>query len=158
MNKNRQSIFFDETHSFMSFNYQWLDNFRENLNEIFEQFSECFNNLIEKNLSINEQLQFIEQLVTYIKTIQMICSNIRSTVLSDKQRQLKLYKRHLIKNSSNEFITENLKELLYELLRTLNKYIQRYSQAFSIPYQLEILDQDDQSIDFEQLIFTVVLY
>lgn len=155
-------MFSDQTRSFICFNSQLLKEFRQNLNEILEQIERCFNHLINPNLSINEQIKLIEELIINIKTIQIICSNIRSSLMIAKQREFKIYKHQLIKTFENNQILspeilKNFQKLLWDSLLTIRKYIQTYCQAFLIPYQVEICDQENKSIDIEQLTFLVIL-
>ncbi len=137
----------------ISFDSHWLEEFHQNLNQIFEQIERCFNNLINENISINKQIQLIQELINYIKNIQIICSNIRSPLMINKERQLNIYKNQL---SKNDEISQNLIELLYDVLRTIMTYIQTYCQAFLIPYQIEICNQENQSINIEQFTSSVI--
>ncbi len=137
----------------ISFDSHWLEEFHQNLNQIFEQIERCFNNLINENISINKQIKLIQELIIYIKNIQIICSNIRSPLMINKERQLNIYKNQL---SKNDEISQNLIELLYDVLRTIMTYIQTYCQAFLIPYQIEICNQENQSINIEQFTSSVI--
>ncbi|CAF0997755.1 unnamed protein product [Rotaria sordida] len=161
LNKNRQKISLDQTRSFLSSNPRWLEEFRQNINLIFEQIEQCFNNLINPNssiLSINKQIKLNQELIGYCKKVQNICSDIQSSSFIDTQHELKFYTIQLIKQSQNENeqvlnsqISENLIQLLYDLLLALIKYIQAYCQAFLIPYDVEIYNDENKSIDIEQV-------
>ncbi len=145
----------------ISFDFRWLEEFHQNLNQIFEQIERCFNHLINENLSINEQIQFIEELINSGKTIQIICSDIRSSLMFDKQHELKIYNLQLRKKLENEEIlsseiSQNFIQLLCDFLVTFIKYIQTYCQAFLIPYHIEIYNQENKSIDIEQFTSLVI--
>lgn len=142
----------DQTRWFIPSNYRWFEEFHDNLNPIIQQIERCFNDLIERNLSINEQIQIIEDLINYLKTIQIICSEIRSPLMSNKQQELKYYKIQLRKNQNSE----DLIQLVWNVLLTIGKYIQTYCQAFLIPYEVEICDDEYEAIDIEQLMSTVI--
>ncbi|CAF4197511.1 unnamed protein product, partial [Rotaria sp. Silwood2] len=161
LNKNKQKKSLDQTRSFPSSNPRWLEEFRQNINSTLEQIEQRFNRLINPNspeLSINEQIKLIQELIGYNKTIQNTCLDIQSPLFIEKQRELKLYTAQLIKQSQNENkqiltsqTSENLVRLLFDLLLTLMTYIQTYCQAFLIPYEVEIYNDDNKSIDIEQV-------
>jgi hypothetical protein len=152
-NKNKQIISIDQTRWFIPSNSRRLEEFRDNLNPIFQQIERCFNDLIDRNLSINEQIQLIDDLINYLKNIQLICSEIRSSLMINKQQELKHYK---IRLSETNQISEDLIQLVWNVLLTVGKYIQTYCQAFLIPYEIEICDNEYEAIDIEQLMSTVI--
>jgi hypothetical protein len=160
LNKNKQIMPSDQTRSCLAFNPRWIEEFRLNMNRALEHFEQHFNRLINPNLSllsINEQIKSIQALLDYIKPIQITCSDIQSSLIVDKQRELKDYITQLIKKSQDDKkqnlssqMHENLIRLLWDLLITLIKYIQTYCQAFLIPYEVEIRNEDNKSTDIER--------
>ncbi|CAF0926564.1 unnamed protein product [Adineta steineri] len=150
-NKNKQSKSSDQVRLFDS---HWIEEFRQNINTKFEQIEQCINHLINPNLpllSIDEQIKSIQELINYIKTIQITCSDIQSPLIIDKQRELKTYINELIRKSSNGTERQALVRLLFDSLLAIIKYIETYCQAFLIPYEVEIYNNEHQSIDIEQL-------
>jgi hypothetical protein len=152
---NKQVIPSDQTRWFIPSNCGWLEEFRDNLNQIFQQIERCFNGLIEQNLTIDEQIQLIDELINYLKNIQNICSKIRSISMMRRQRELKHYKTQLKKQTEKSSISEDFIQLIWNVLLTIGKYIQTYCQAFLIPYEVEICDDDYEAVDTEQLLSTV---
>ena len=150
-NRNKQMNSVDQTRWFVPSDSRWLEAFRRNLDQIFEQIERCFNTLADQNLPLNEQLQLIEHLINYTKTIQIICSEIRSPSMVNKQRELKIYKTQLTNQSEND----DLIQLFWNVILTIVKYIHTYSQAFLIPYEVEICDNDNIPIKIEQFLSTV---
>jgi hypothetical protein len=113
-------------------------------------------------LSISEQIKTINELIGFIKNIQVTCSYIQSSTIIEKQRELRIYADQLIKKSQNEHdkqisppIHQNLTRLLYDLLVTFVSYIQTYCHAYLIPYEVELYNDDNSSIDIERLKFPV---
>ena len=94
-------------------------------------------------------------MINCIQIIQNTCSNIRSALFLDKQRELNAFIVYLIQQSQNNneqiFISQSIRQLLNDLLLTFIKYIQTYCQTFLIPYEVEIYNDENQSIDIEQL-------
>jgi hypothetical protein len=155
LNKNKQIISSDQTRSLIPFDSRWLEEFRQNINRTLEQIEQRFNHLINPNsssLPTDEQIKSIQELINYIKTIQITCSDIQSSLIVDKQRELKVYTIELMKKSlnKNQEIYQNLTRLLIDLLLTLINYIQTYCQAFLIPYEVEIYNNENQTINIEQ--------
>ena len=143
----------EQTHWFTPTESRWLDDFHQHLSPLFEQTQRCFNQLFQTNISFDEQIQFIDELTSYLKTIQALCSNIRSNSIFNQQRELKAFKNDLLKSTDDDTIQmRNFNEILIETLHALYKYIRSYCQAFLIPYKLDITNQYSQSIDIEHIL------
>ncbi|UJR21159.1 hypothetical protein I4U23_024258 [Adineta vaga] len=149
LNKTKQSISSYPTRSFDS---QWLEEFRQKINRTLEQIEQCINRLIDPNsmiVSIEEQIKSIQELINYMKGIQLTCSDIQSSKILEKHKELRNYNIELMKHSSSGK-KEHLSRLLFDLLSTLKEYIQTYCQAFLLPYEVEIYNNGNQTIDIEQ--------
>ena len=75
-----------------------------------------------------------------------------SSSVVDKQCELNRYTIQLIRKSQailSPQMHENLKRLLWDLLITMIKYIHTYCEAFLIPYEVEICNDENKSIDIE---------
>jgi hypothetical protein len=129
------------------------------------QIEQRFNRLVvsyQSMLSISEQIKIINELIGFIKNIEVTCSYIQSALIVDKQRELKIYSDQLIKKSQNENeqpITpqthQNFIRLLYNLIVTLANYIQTYCHAYLIPYEVELYNDENTTIDIERLKYPV---
>lgn len=113
-------------------------------------------------LPISEQIKIINELIAFIKNIQVTCSYIQSSLIVDKQHDLKIYADQLIKKSQydiNQTVTpqnhQNFIRLLYNLIVTLVNYIQAYCHAYLIPYEVELYDDENITIDIQQLKYPV---
>lgn len=101
-------------------------------------------------------------MIGFIRNIQVTCSYIQSSLIVEKQRELKTYADQLIRKSQTNHeqqlsptIHQTLTRLLYDLLVTLVNYVQTYCHAYLIPYEVELYDNDNQTIDVEQLKYPV---
>ncbi|CAF3791534.1 unnamed protein product [Rotaria socialis] len=160
-NKSKQLISLDVTCSSPLSNPHWREDFRENIDRKLRQIEQCFNRLVNPDSSkllIDEQIELIEELISCSKTIQSICLDIKSTSLFERQLMLKFYAAQLKNQSENQNeqvstskIPQNLTRLLYDLLLSIMKYVQTYCQAFLIPYEVEIYDDENKSIDIQTL-------
>jgi len=129
------------------------------------QIEQRFNRLVvsyQSMLSISEQIKIINELIGFIKNIEVTCSYIQSASIVDKQRELKIYSDQLIKKSQNENeqpITpqthQNFIRVLYNLIVTLANYIQTYCHAYIIPYEVELYNDENTTIDIERLKYPV---
>ncbi len=171
-NANKKATYSHQAHiahssnaPFLASDPRWLDEFRKDINLILIQIEHRFNRLVvsyQLMLSISEQIKIINELIGFIKNIQVTCSYIQSSLIIDKQRELKLYADQLIKKSQNENdplispqIHQNFIRLLYNLLVTLVNYIQTYCHAYLIPYEVELYNDENISIDIERLKYPV---
>jgi hypothetical protein len=111
-------------------------------------------------LSITEQIKIINELIGFIRNIQVTCSYIQSSLIVDKQRELKIYADQLIKKSQSEPTIsseshQSLIRLLHNLLVTIVNYIQTYCHAYLIPYEVELYNDENTSINIERLKYPV---
>ncbi|CAF4467740.1 unnamed protein product, partial [Adineta steineri] len=104
----------------------------------------------------------INELLGFIKNIQVTCSYIQSSLIVEKERELKIYADQLIKKSQFERdqqqspqIQQSLTRVLYDLLVTLVNYIRTYCHAYLIPYEVEIYNDENSIIDLELLKYPV---
>ena len=151
--------------AFLASDPHWLSEFRKDIDLLLKDIEQRFNRLVlphQSMLPINEQIKAINGLIGFIRQIQMTCSCIQSSFLVDKQHELKTYADQLIKKSQTEtesIITpqshRGLIRLLYNLLVTLVQYIQTYCHAFLIPYDVELYNDENPSIDLERLKYPV---
>jgi hypothetical protein len=154
-------IALSSTAPFLASDPRWLDEFRENVNRILIEVEQRFNRLVqpyESVLSISEQIKLINELIGFIKSIQVTCSYIQSAMIVEKQRELKIYADQLIRKSQTEYdqqisleMYQTLVRLLYDSLFTFVNYIQAYCHAYLIPFEVELYNHDNVSIDFERL-------
>ena len=157
--KSKQTINFDQTRSYVFANAQWLENYRQSINRTLEQIEQNFNRLVDRNrivLSIDEQVQSMQELIGRIKTIQIICSDIQSSFVLNKINQLKAFANQLSMQSKNNENNQNIvlqktTQVLCDLLLALIKYIQTYCQAFLIPYEVEVYTEENKIIDIKQI-------
>ena len=152
---------------FLASDPQWLSEFRKNIDIILKDIEQRFNRLVlphQSMVPINEQIRVINEFIGFIRHIQMICSYIQSSFIVEKQNELKTYADNLIRKSQAESeptITpqnhRNLIRLLYNFLATIVQYIQSYCHAYLIPYDVEIYNEENPSIDLERLKYPVSL-
>ena len=150
---------------FLASDPRWLTEFQQDINLILRQIEQRFNRLVlfhRPTLLINEQIKTIHELIGFIKNIQITCSYIQSSLVVDKQRELKIYADQLIRQSQKENqqqisldMTENLTRLLYDLLVVIVNYIRTYCHAYLIPYDVELYNDNSTTIDIEQLKYPV---
>ncbi len=169
---NKQATYSHQAHiahssnaAFLASDPRWLDEFRKDINVILIQIEQRFNRLVvpyQSMLSISEQIKIINELIGFIKNIQVTCSYIQSSLIVEKQRELKIYSDQLIKKSQTENgpiissqMHQNLIRLLHNLLLTLVNYIQTYCHAYLIPYQVELYNDEIPSINIERLKYPV---
>lgn len=171
LNMTKQGTYSHQAHiahsstaPFLASDPNWLDEFRTDINLILSQIDQRFNRLVspfETNLSISEQIKILNELIGFIRNIQITCSYIQSALIVDKQRELKNYADQLIVKSQTNFSgnfsesRETFLRLLHDCIVTLISYIQTYCHAFLIPYEVEIFNDENSSIDFEKLKFPV---
>ena len=166
MNTTKQGTYSHQAHiahsstaPFLASDPHWLDEFRTDINMILSQVDQRFNRLVAPNaplLSSSEQIKLLNELIGFIRNVQITCSYIQSALIVDKQRELKNYADQLIvKSQSNS--TSNLGEsreilirLLYDTLVTLISYIQTYCHAYLIPYEVEIYNEENASIELDK--------
>lgn len=150
---------------FLASDPHWLDEFRTDINLILHQIEQRFNLLLRprsSNYSIGEQIRLLNELVGFIRKIQITCSCIQSALIVDKQRELKTYADQLIvksqmtdeQNSLGDS-SESFTRLLYDTLLTLISYIQTYCHAYLIPYEVEIYNDERPSIELNELKYPV---
>lgn len=152
---------------FLASHPQWLSEFRKNIDVILQQIEQRFNRLVlpyQSMLPINEQIRVINEFIGFIRSIQVTCSYIQSSFIVEKQNELKTYADNLIRKSQAEteptITSQNhrsLIRLLYNFLVTIVQYIQSYFHAYLIPYDVEIYNDDNPSIDLERLKYPVSL-
>lgn len=155
--RTRPILSTDQTRWFIPSDSRWLEEFHRDLSQSLQHIERCFNEFLDENRSLNEQIKLIDDFIQQIKTIETICSHIRSPSLFACLLDLKNLKNHLKRQVNNEQITDELIRLFWNVLRTIQTYIQTYCQAFLIPYSIEVVNQDNQSIDIEQLIDAVII-
>jgi len=169
LNPSQQSTYSHQAHiahsstaPFLASDHQWLGEFVKDVNTILEQIHERFNRLAvpyESMLKISEQIKLVNEFIGFIKNLQIICSYIQSSLISDKQRDLKIYADQLIRRSQHHHHDETLSKdvydkflkLIYETLVILINYIQTYCHAYLIPYEVEIYNDENKSIGIERL-------
>ena len=120
-----------------------------------------FNRLVNPSVmisSIDEHSKQIQGLLNFIKNIQIACSGIRSSPLMEKQSDIKAYLNQLTQSFPAEQpvaltaeATQHLTGLLYQLLSILISHIHTYANAFLIPYEVEIYNDKNDSIDIQRL-------
>lgn len=174
LNVNKQATYSHQAHiahssnaPFLASDPRWLEEFRKDINLMLSGIGQRFNRLVvsyQSMLSISEQIKIINELLGFIKNIQVTCSYIQSSLIVDKQRELKIYADQLIKKSQNENeqqltpdIHQNFIRLLYNLVVTLVNYIQTYCHAYLIPYEVELYSDENTSIDIQRLKHPVLL-
>ena len=172
LNANKKSIYSHQAHfahsstaPFLASDPRWLEQFRTDIQMILVQIEHRFNRLVvhhQPTLSTGEQIRLMNELIGFIKHTQVICSSIQSSLIVEKQRELKIYADQLIRKSQmeNESITsvedtQKLTRLLYDLLITVVSYIQAYCHAYLIPYEVQIQNDENQQIDLECLKYPV---
>ncbi|CAF4398402.1 unnamed protein product [Rotaria sp. Silwood2] len=168
LNINKQATYSHQAHiahsssaAFLASDPRWLEEFQKDISLILVQIEQRFNRLVQFHqpiLSINEQIKIINELIGFIKNIQVTCSCIQSSLIIDKQRELKIFADQLIRKSHNEHeqqisfeMHEKLTRLLYDSLVIFINYIQTYCHAYLIPYEVEIYNDKNISIDIEEL-------
>ncbi|CAF4458276.1 unnamed protein product [Rotaria socialis] len=168
LNANKQATYSHQAHiahssnaPFLASDPRWLEEFQKDMNLILVQVEQRFNRLVSFHqpvLSISEQIKIITELISFIKNTQVTCSSIQSSLISDKQRELKQFADHLIRKSHNERLEqisiemhEKLTRLLYDSLIIIIGYVQTYCHAYLIPYEVELYNDQNISIDVEQL-------
>ena len=171
---NKQATYSHQAHiahsslaPFLASDPRWLDEFRKDINLILVQIEQRFNRLVavhQPTLSTSEQIKLINELIGFIRNVQVTCSYIQSALIVDKQRELKIYADQLIRRSQNEHekqsspqTQQNLTRLLYDLMVTLVSYIQTYCHAYLIPYEVELYNNETTSIDLDRLKYPVSL-
>ena len=174
LNVSKQATYSHQAHiahsslaPFLASDPRWLDEFRKDINLILVQIEQRFNRLVavhQPMLSTSEQIKLINELIGFIRNVQVTCSYIQSALIVDKQRELKIYADQLIRRSQNEHekqsspqTQQNLTRLLYDLLVTLVSYIQTYCHAYLIPYEVELYNNETPSIDLDRLKYPVSL-
>lgn len=155
--RTRPILSTEQTRWFMPSDSRWLEEFRQNLKESLAEIERCFNDFLGENRTLKEQIKLIEDFIQQMKTIEILCSNIRSPMLFEQLLELKKFKNHLQKQQERILITDELIRLFWNILRTIGTYIQNYCQAFLIPYGVQFFNQADQSIDIEQLMDSVMI-
>jgi hypothetical protein len=172
---NKQATYSHQAHiahssnaPFLASDPRWLDEFRKDINLILVQIEQRFNRLIDPHqslISISEQIKIINDLIGFIRNIQVTCSYIQSSLIVDKQRELKIYADQLIKKSQHENekqispeIHQNSTRLFYDLIVIIVSYIQTYCHAYLIPYEVELYNDENKSIAIEQLKYPVSFY
>ena len=173
LNVNKQATYSHQAHiahssnaPFLASDPRWLDEFRKDINLILVQIEQRFNRLVWSHspmLSIGEQIRVINELIGFIKNIQITCSYIQSSLIVDKQRELKLYADQLIRKSqvdndrqTSPTVHPTLIRLLYDTLVTLVIYIQTYCHAYLIPYEVELYNDENATIDLKRLKYPVM--
>ncbi|CAF3475281.1 unnamed protein product [Rotaria sordida] len=168
LNIHKQATYSHQAHiahssnaPFLASDPRWLDEFRKDIELILLQIEQRFNRLVlfhQPILSISEQIKIINELIGFIKNIQVTCSYIQSSLISDKQRELKIFADQLIRKSHNEHeqqitleIHEKLTRLLYDSLVIFVNYIQTYCHSYLIPYEVELYNDKNISINIEEL-------
>ncbi|CAF3206755.1 unnamed protein product, partial [Rotaria sp. Silwood2] len=172
LNINKQATYSHQAHiahsssaAFLASDPRWLEEFQKDISLILVQIEQRFNRLVQFHqpiLSINEQIKIINELIGFIKNIQVTCSCIQSSLIIDKQRELKIFADQLIRKSHNEHeqqisfeMHEKLTRLLYDSLVIFINYIQTYCHAYLIPYEVEIYNDKNIAIDIEELKYSV---
>ncbi|CAF1537862.1 unnamed protein product, partial [Rotaria sordida] len=92
------------------------------MNLILVQVEQRFNRLVsfhQPALSISEQIKIITELISFIKNTQITCSSIESSLISDKERELKQFADQLIRKSHNEHLEQISIEMHEQLTRLL---------------------------------------
>ncbi len=150
---------------FLASDPNWLEEFRKDISLILSQIEHRFNRLVlpyQSMLSISEQIKLINELIGFIRNIQITCSYIQSSLIVVKQKELKIYADELIKKSQNESEpTISLEShqafirLLHNLLVTIVNYVQTYCHAYLIPYEVKLYNDENTSIDIERLKYPV---
>lgn len=147
---------------FLASDARWLEEFRMDINMMLSQIEQRFNALIDARLPVNEQIKKLNELIGFVKHIQVTCSAIQSSSIVEKQRELKLYADQLISKSQRERdqrisppVHQNLTRLLYDLLVTLVNYVHTYCHAYLIPFHVELYNDEHGVIDIEQLKYPV---
>ena len=140
---------------------QWLEEFRKNLHSSLTHIEERFNRLVNPSMvisSIDEHSNQIQGLFNFMKNVQITCSGIQSTPLVEKQNDIKTYINQMTQKFSSEQLvsftadmTPHLTRLLYELLVILISHIHTYSNAFLIPYEVDIYNDENESLDIQRL-------
>ena len=154
--RTRPILSTDQTRWFIPSDCRWLEEFQRDLSQSLQHIERCFNEFLGGNRSLlNEQIQLIEEFIQQIKTIERICSHIRSPALFSRLPDLKNLKNQFKRQVSSEQISEELIRLFWSILRTIQTYIQTYCQAFLIPYDVEVSNEENQSIDIDQLMDAV---
>ena len=112
MNVNKQATYSHQAqfaHSsnapFLASDPHWLDEFRKDISLILNQIEQRVNRLVlpyQSMLPINEQIKSINELIGFIRSMQITCSYIQSSRIGDKQTELKTYADQLIKKSQND--------------------------------------------------------
>ena len=171
---NKQATYSHQAHiahsspaPFLASDPRWLDEFRTDINLILVQIEQRFNRLVAPHqpmLSISEQIKLINELVGFMRNVQVTCLCIQSALIVEKQRELKVYADQLIRRSQTEHekqsspqIQQNLTRLLYDLLVTLVSYIQTYCHAYLVPYEVELYNDENPLIDLDRLKYPVSL-
>ena len=174
LNVNKQATYSHQAHiahsstaPFLASDPRWLDEFRKDINLILVQIEQRFSRLVSSHslmLSIGEQIKVINELIGFIKNIQITCSYIQSSLIVEKQRELKLYADQLIRKSQVENdrqispqVHQTLIRLLYDTMVTLVVYVQTYCQAYLIPYEVELYNEETATIDLDRLKYPVML-
>lgn len=162
-NKIKQTTALNQNNISFTSDYLWIEEFRHKIELKFEKIQQSLNSLINPKspeIPAKQQIEWIKELLGYCKTIQIICSNIRSTTFIDKQLQLNLYTIRLVQQPQNNhdksFAIEPPQTLLIDLILGLMKYIHTYCQTFLIPYEVEAYNDEIGSIDLQQLKFSVI--
>lgn len=138
---------------------QWLQEFRERLTDKLKQIETHFNSLIHPaapTLPVGEQIKSIQDFLTQLKTLPILCSDVQSPAFVDALRQLRSYSAELaevpsIANTHHARLTS----LLLNVLLALINYIQAYTQALYIPYAVKVTTNDSRPVDVEQAIHSV---
>lgn len=166
LNPSQQSTYSHQAHiahsstaPFLASDPQWLNEFVKDINLILNQIEQRFNRLVlpfGSMSTISEQIKLLNEFIGFIKNLQVTCSYIQSSLINDKQRDLKIYADQLIRKSQQEQniskeTYEKFIKLIYETLVILINYIQTYCHAYLIPYEVEIYNDENGLIDIERL-------
>lgn len=171
MNPNKKLNYSHQAHyahsskaPFLASDPRWLDQFRVDIQLILVEIERRFNLLVgsTSTLVMSEQIKLINELIGFIKHIQVTCSYIQSSLIVDKQRELKLFADQLIRKSQHEHQVTisndeqmKLSRLLYDLIVTIISYMETYCQAYLIPYEVQIYNDENPIIHLDQLKYPV---
>lgn len=174
LNLHRQASYSHQAHiahssnaPFLALDPRWLSEFGKDINLILLQIEQRINRLVvfhQPALTISEQIKLINELIGFIKNILVTCSYIQSSLISEKQRELKLFADQLIRKSHHEHeqhisleLRDRLTRLLYDLIVILVGYVHTYCHAYLIPYEVEIYNEEKVSIDIDELKYLVCI-
>lgn len=161
LSKSKSVTSLERPRSLLISDAQWLEEFRKNLHSSLTHIEERFNRLVNPSMvisSIDEHSNQIQGLFNFIKNVQITCSGIQSAPVLEKQNEIKTYINQMTEKFSSEQLvsftadmTPHLTRLLYELLVMLISHIHTYSNAFLIPYEVDIYNDENESLDIQRL-------